>query len=56
MTIDSVAGTALSALDEAQRYERFDRLQERMPAVWNSVRLNEVGESVVVIPSVTLNG
>jgi hypothetical protein len=55
MTIDSVAGTALSALDEAQRYERFDRLQERMPAVWNSMRLNEVGESVVVIPSVTLD-
>ena len=26
-----------------------------MPAVWNSMRLNEVGESVVVIPSVTLD-
>jgi hypothetical protein len=55
VTTDSVTDTALSALDEAQRYERFDRLQERMPAVWNSMRLNEVGESVVVIPSVTLD-
>ena len=55
MTTDSVTDAALSALDEAQRYERFDRLQERMPTVWNSMRLNEVGESVVVIPSVTLD-
>jgi hypothetical protein len=55
VTTDSVAVTALSALDEEQRYERFDRLQERMPTVWNSMRLNEMGESVVVIPSVTLD-
>jgi len=50
-----MAGAALSALDEAERYERFDRLQQRMAAVWSAMRLNEEGESVVVVPSVTLD-
>jgi hypothetical protein len=53
---DSRYGRAtLSGLDEAQRYEQFDRLQERMPEVWAAMRLNQEGESVVVVPSVTLD-
>ena len=30
-------------------------IQQRMPQVWDGMRLNEEGESVVVIPSVTLD-
>jgi hypothetical protein len=55
VTADATTTATLSALDEAERYERFDRLQQRMAAVWSSMRLNEEGESVVVIPSVTLD-
>jgi pheganomycin biosynthesis PGM1-like protein len=55
VTTSALAGAALSTLDEAARYERFDRLQRRMPAVWNAMRLNESGESVVVVPSVTVD-
>jgi hypothetical protein len=42
-------------LDESQRYEIFDRLQLGMPRVWDAMRLNESNESVVVVPSVTLD-
>ncbi len=45
----------LSELDERARYERYDRLQQRMESVWARMRLNEEGESVVVIPSVTID-
>jgi hypothetical protein len=45
----------LSALSEDERYERFDRLQARMPAVWDAMRLNHDDESVVVVPSITLD-
>ena len=45
----------LSQLDDAARYERFDELQRRMPEVWDVMRLNYEDESVVVIPSVTLD-
>jgi hypothetical protein len=41
----------LSDLNEAERSERFNRLQERLIPVWESMRLNEAGESIVVIPS-----
>ncbi len=52
----AVAGEAtLSALGEDERYERFDLLQRRMPGVWAAMRRNEEGESVVVVPSVTLD-
>ena len=46
---------ALSELSEEERYERFDRLQQTMPSVWNTMRLNLENESVVVIPSATLD-
>ena len=45
----------LSDLDDEQRYEIFDRLQRNLPAVWDAMRLNLENESVVVIPSVTLD-
>jgi len=45
----------LEALTEDERYLRFDRLQLRLPQVWEAMRLNHEGESVVVIPSVTLD-
>ena len=45
----------LSDLDESERNRRFGRLQERMPAVWEAWRLNLEDESVVVLPSVTLD-
>ena len=47
--------TLLDNLDETERYARFDQLQARMPAVWDAMRLNLEGESVVVLPSVTLD-
>jgi hypothetical protein len=55
MTTDTTADLPLSELDEAERYARFDRLQRRMASVWSTMRLNEEGESVVVVPSVTLD-
>ena len=45
----------LSELSDEQRYEAFDRLQRNMPSVWGAMRLNVENESVVVIPSVTLD-
>ncbi len=54
MTLTTSSAT-LSSLDEDQRYEYFDRLQARLPQVWERMRLNEEGESVVVVPSVTLD-
>jgi hypothetical protein len=45
----------LSRLDEAERYQLFDRLQGRMGEVWDAMRLNHADESVVVIPSITLD-
>jgi hypothetical protein len=45
----------LSSLGEDARYRRFDDLQARMPAVWEAMRLNHDDESVVVVPSITLD-
>ena len=45
----------LSALSEDERYRRFDELQARMGGVWESMRLNYEDESVVVVPSITLD-
>ena len=42
----------LSDLSEPERRERFTRLQERLPPVWRAMRLNEPGESLVVVPSI----
>lgn len=45
----------LSALDEAERYRAYDELQQSMPGVWSSWRQHHADESVVVVPSVSLD-
>jgi PGM1 C-terminal domain len=45
-------GKRLSDLDERERNERFARLQERLVPLWQALRLNQPGESIVVVPSV----
>jgi PGM1 C-terminal domain len=50
-----MTAVALTDLDEADRYRRFDLLQQRLGQVWDGMRLNREGESVVVIPSVTID-
>lgn len=45
----------LSALTEDERNRRFDELQSRMPGVWDAMRLNHDDESVVVVPSISLD-
>ena len=45
----------LAELDPGERERRFARLQTRMPEVWRAMRLNQEGESVVVVPSVTVD-
>jgi hypothetical protein len=49
-------GRPLSHLDEAERYRCFDDLQRAMPAVWQSMRLGFDDESVVVVPSISMEG
>ena len=55
MTVQTESPATLSALSQEERYDRFDRLQERMADVWGTMRLNQPGESVVVVPSVTVD-
>jgi hypothetical protein len=45
----------LEDLSPQERETRFDTLQRRMPDVWRIMGLNEEGESVVVVPSVSLD-
>ncbi|MUN09041.1 hypothetical protein GLX25_18205 [Agromyces luteolus] len=45
----------LADLDDAARAARFDALQARMASVWDAMRLDLDGESVVVVPSVSLS-
>jgi hypothetical protein len=45
----------LAGLDEAARYARFDELQRRIGPVWESLGSNREQESVIVVPSVTLD-
>ncbi len=46
--------TQLSQLDEAERYRHFDDLQLAMPSVWASMQLGLEDESVVVVPSISI--
>jgi hypothetical protein len=55
MTTGTARGPTLAELSDEERNERFDRLQERMRGVWEIMRRNEEGESVVVIPSVSVD-
>jgi PGM1 C-terminal domain len=40
---------------ELERYAQFDQLQQQLIDVWNLMRTDAEGESVVVVPSVTLD-
>jgi hypothetical protein len=46
----------LGDLSESERSARFGRLQERLGPVWSAMRLNQPGESIVVVPSVAPDG
>src|SRR4029079_8263838 len=48
------AGRRLSQLDEHERYRHLDDLQLTMPNVWESMRLDMEDESVVVVPSISI--
>jgi PGM1 C-terminal domain len=48
------AGRRLSELDDAERYRCFDDLQVSMPGVWDSMKLDFDDESVVVVPSISI--
>jgi hypothetical protein len=45
----------LSDLSEHERSRLFARVQERLPAVWDAMRHDLEDESVVVVPSVSLD-
>ena len=45
----------LADLDEDARNAVFDALQARMPQVWTSMRRDDPRESVVIVPSMTLD-
>jgi PGM1 C-terminal domain len=55
MTTGTGHEPTLAALSDEERNERFDRLQEGMRRAWEIMRHNEEGESVVVVPSVSLD-
>ncbi len=48
------AGRHLSDLDEEERYRSFDDRQLAMPAVWESMQRGFADESVVVVPSISI--
>jgi hypothetical protein len=48
------AGRRLSELGEEERYRSFEDLQVAMPAVWESMRRGLADESVVVVPSISI--
>ena len=48
------AGRHLSDLDEDERYRCFDDRQLAMPAVWESMQRGFADESVVVVPSISI--
>lgn len=51
-----VISRPLSQLDEGERYRTFDELQLSMPTVWESMQLGFDDESVVVVPSISMDG
>ncbi len=48
-------GSTLAELDEDGRNAVFDRLQAHLPEVWNAMRRDDPRESVVIVPSMTLD-
>src|SRR3954468_8434432 len=55
MTKQENPGRRLSQLDDDERYRVFDRLQLAMPAVWASMQRGFDDESVVVVPSISMD-
>ena len=53
--VPEIPGRTLGDLDEQARNAAYDRLQSGLPDVWRAMRLNQPGESVVVVPSVSLD-
>jgi len=53
MTDLAEAPLRLSDLSEQERNARFAHLQERLVPLWEAMRLNQPGESILVVPSVT---
>lgn len=52
---DEVTTTlSLIELDEHQRYDAYEALQQRMPGVWEAMRRDLPMESAVVVPSISL--
>jgi hypothetical protein len=51
MSFVAASEPRLSELNEEERSARFAQLQARLVPVWGAMRLNEAGESIVVIPS-----
>lgn len=45
----------LGQMGEEERLAAFDRLQERLPEVWRSIAREDPAESVVVVPSMSLD-
>ena len=55
MSDPAVNAPTLDELDEDARNAVFDRLQAQMPQVWTAMRRDDARESVVVVPSMTLD-
>ena len=53
---DSPPALCLADLDEAGRYDAYDRLQARLADVWRIQGRSVPDESVVVVPSMTVDG
>lgn len=53
--VEGVTPAVLSTMDEDARAAAFDRLQVRMPAVWEAMRRDDPRESVVVVPSMSVD-
>jgi hypothetical protein len=51
----TTGGHTLDDLDEEARNAAFDMLQDRMPQVWRDMRRDAPDESVVVVPSMTVD-
>ena len=47
-------GRTLGQLNDEERYRAFDELQQTMGPAWDSIQLNLEDESVVVVPSISI--
>src|SRR5262245_43260772 len=52
---EGVPALQLGEMDEASRYAAYDRLQARLPDVWRLLGKAVPDESVVVVPSMTVD-